>query len=114
MYAARTSPSQEVRPKYSAFSSVERRVGTQHAMRSPAFPLGSVFMSSAWAWITSAVPSLLISELLAIPELTFPRFTSAEVHILINGAAGGPPLASEGWGHTNVRSAHFTFPRSPP
>jgi hypothetical protein len=35
---------------------------TPQAMRSPELPDGSVFMSSAFAWITSAVPPLLKSE----------------------------------------------------
>jgi hypothetical protein len=39
---------------------------TPQAMRSPAFPAGSVFMSSALAWITSAVPPLLKMEWLSL------------------------------------------------
>src|ERR1700720_316361 len=46
-------------------------VTTPQAMRSPEFPEGSVFMSSALAWTTSAVPPLLKSE-----WLSFPKFTS--------------------------------------
>jgi len=37
-------------------------VTTPQAMRSPEFPEGSVFMSSALAWMTMAVPPLLKSE----------------------------------------------------
>ncbi len=43
---------------------------TPHAIRSPAFPAGSVFMSSAFAWTTSAVPPLLKSEWLSLPRFT--------------------------------------------
>ena len=35
---------------------------TPHAMRSPAFPAGSLTMSSALAWITNAVPPLANTE----------------------------------------------------
>src|SRR4029077_1633363 len=47
---------------------------TPHAMRSPALPLGSVFMSSALAWITSAVPPLLKREWLSVPRFTSSLF----------------------------------------
>src|ERR1700676_1397213 len=40
------------------------------AMRSPALPAGSVFWSSAFAWITSDVPPLLNSEWLSLPSVT--------------------------------------------
>ena len=35
---------------------------TPHAIRSPALPAGSDFMSSGFAWITKAVPPLTNSE----------------------------------------------------
>ena len=37
-----------------------------HAIRAPAFPAGSLFMSSAAAWIISAVPPLAKIELGAV------------------------------------------------
>src|SRR6266481_65130 len=40
------------------------------AMRSPELPAGSVFWSSAFAWITSDVPPLLKSEWLSWPSVT--------------------------------------------
>lgn len=40
------------------------------AMRSPAFPEGSLIRSSALAWITSAVPPLANTELLPSPRVT--------------------------------------------
>src|SRR6185369_13213302 len=46
-----------------------------HAIRSPAFPAGSVFRSSALAWTTSAVPPLLKTERLSSPISAF-RFAS--------------------------------------
>src|SRR5437660_7777847 len=48
--------------------------------RSPEFPEGSVFMSSALAWITIAVPPLLNSEWLPSPSVTslFSRLRSEE------------------------------------
>ena len=38
------------------------------AMRSPELPEGSVFMSSALAWMTIDVPPLLKSEWLSVPS----------------------------------------------
>ena len=43
---------------------------TPQAIRAPALPAGSLFMSSAFAWITSAVPPLLKIEWLSSPIVT--------------------------------------------
>ena len=43
---------------------------TPQAMRSPEFPDGSVFMSSPFAWMTSAVPPPVKSDVLPGPKLT--------------------------------------------
>jgi hypothetical protein len=45
-------------------------VTTPQAMRSPELPEGSVFMSSALAWMTMAVPPLLKSEWAPSPRVT--------------------------------------------
>ena len=39
-------------------------------MRSPALPSGSLVISSALAWITSAVPPLLKTEWRSVPSVT--------------------------------------------
>ena len=54
-------------------------VTTPQAMRSPELPEGSVFISSALAWMTSAVPPLLNSEWASAPRFTslFPSLASA-------------------------------------
>jgi hypothetical protein len=64
---------------------------TPQAMRSPALPAGSVFWSSALAWMTRAVPPLLNSEWLSLPsvdvfifnlEMGFAVFANREVGIV--------------------------------
>src|SRR3954469_11855619 len=44
-------------------------VTTPQAMRSPAAPAGSVFMSSGPAWMTSAVPPLAKTEFASLPSV---------------------------------------------
>src|SRR5262249_30638711 len=47
-----------------------------HAMRPPDPPEGSVFMSSGPAWMTSAVPPLVNTELASVPSDTRGSFTT--------------------------------------